>query len=57
MCGAPERLPRAETHLKFSDQLIQGLTGGEFFLLKMGHVGYQKIRLFTYRIQKCKLTL
>jgi hypothetical protein len=38
---------RAELHLKFSDQLIEPLTGGEIFFLKMGHVGYQNVRLFA----------
>jgi hypothetical protein len=39
--------PRAEFYRKFADQLIQGKIGGENFFLKMGHDGYQKIRLFT----------
>jgi hypothetical protein len=39
--------PRAELHLKFSDQLIEALIGGENFFLKMGHVGYQHVRLFA----------
>jgi hypothetical protein len=39
---------RAEFHLKFSDQLIEALIGSEIlFLLKMGHVGYQNVRLFA----------
>jgi hypothetical protein len=49
--------PRAELHLKLSDQLIEALIGGDiFFVLKMGHVGYQNVRLLR-RFQKCKLTL
>jgi hypothetical protein len=39
--------PRAELHLKFSDQLIDAFIGGENFFLKMGHVGYQNVRLFA----------
>jgi hypothetical protein len=39
---------RAEVHPKFSDQLIEALIGGEIlFLLKIGHVGYQHVRLFA----------
>jgi hypothetical protein len=47
---------RAELPLKFSDQLIEALIGGEIIFLKMGHVGYQ-MSVFLRRFQKCKLTL
>jgi hypothetical protein len=36
---------RAEVQSKICDQLIETLIGGEFFFLKISHVGYQKIRL------------
>jgi hypothetical protein len=35
---------RAEVHPKFSDQLIEGV---KFFFLKIGHIGYQNVRLFA----------
>jgi hypothetical protein len=38
---------RAEVHPKFSHQLIEALVGGEIFFLKIGHVGYQNVRLFV----------
>jgi hypothetical protein len=39
--------PRAVLHLKFSDQLVDALIGGENFFLKIGHVGYRNVRLFA----------
>jgi hypothetical protein len=48
--------PRAEPHLKFSDQLIEALIGVKFFFSKWVMSGI-KMSVFLRRFQKCKLTL
>jgi hypothetical protein len=48
---------RAELHLKFSNQLIEALIGGEiFFFSKWAMLGI-KMSVFLRRFKKCKLTV
>jgi hypothetical protein len=47
---------RAELHLKFSDQLIEALIGGDIFFSKWVMSGI-KMFVFLCRFQKCQLTL